>query len=206
MLGAGGHASVLVEILNDHGLHVTGYVLDENFPIPANDERRLIHSESFLANFKPGSVELINAIGTVGSTSIKERVIEKYESKGYVFRQVISRYAKLSPSAVLSRGVQVLDGAVVNANADIGAHVVVNTSAVIEHDTVIGDYVHVAPGAVICGNSIIGDRSHIGANATIIQGINVGSSSIVGAGAVVTVSFGEKQIARGVPARFWSIE
>ena len=58
--------------------------------------------------------------------------------------------------------------AVVNADADIGKHAIINTGSIIEHDTEVGDFAHISPNATLTGNVTIEEGVHIGAGATVI--------------------------------------
>ena len=59
----------------------------------------------------------------------------------------MNRVTLVHPSAHLQAGIGsvVMAGAVINTEAMIGKHCIINTCAVIEHDNQLGDYVHEMP-------------------------------------------------------------
>lgn len=187
MIGGGGHTSVLVDILREQGRDICAIIS----PSCINGRSALaglVHYErdDDIHLFSPDEIELVNGIGVLPNSHLRETVIERYSTAGYKFIGVTACSAQVSRFSNLEVGVQVLHGAIIQAGSKIGAHTILNTSSVIDHDCSIGDLNHVATGARVCGGSTTGSRAFIGAGATVIQSIEIGSSSVVGAGAVVT--------------------
>lgn len=193
VIGAGGHARVLIElmrlirmpILGATDPAVTGEILgrvgyqatchpDWAVPILGNDD--------VLAKHHPDHIQLVNAIGSTRSMTLRDAVYRRWHSRGFCFATLIHPAATVSPMAVLGEGVQVMAGAVIQCGAMIGANGIVNTRASVDHDCAIGESVHIAPGAILCGGVIVGDRTHVGAGAIMIQQANVGSDQLVRAG------------------------
>lgn len=200
LLGAGGHAKVLLDILLQEGANVVG-ILDKEpvagelygVPILGNDEA--------IAAFSPEDTRLVNGLGSVGSVKLRRKLYEKFTAQGFGFRRVIHGGATVSPRARIGAGAQIMGGATVNIDAVIGEDAIINTGASVDHDTIIGEHTHIAPGATISGGVVIGAGSHIGAGATIIQGVTVGENVIVGAGSVVLRDIASGQTVWGVPAK-----
>lgn len=201
MIGAGGHARVLEEALNEVGFELIGFVapsaegsrLSEGVEWLGNDEALLAEDSS--------EVLLINGIGSAGNTAGRQVVFEKYKNAGFDFLQIITETANIADSVVMVEGVQVLAGAIVNTDAFVNDNTIINTGAIVEHNSQIGAHCHVATGATICGDVTVGDGTHIGAGATVIQGITIGSKCIIGAGAVVITDVPDGHTAVGVPAK-----
>jgi acetyltransferase-like isoleucine patch superfamily enzyme len=72
-----------------------------------------------------------------------------------------------------------MQGAIIQADAIIGKHCIVNTGATVEHECVVSDYVHVAPNSSLCGNVKVGEGTWIGAGSTVIRNIE---SNVVAVG------------------------
>lgn len=186
LIGAGGHASVLCDILLSQGHQIVGVISTD----PISSREMFVNVPHFYGDdqinqFDPDEVDLINGIGPQPNSSVREIIVQKYESYGFGFTSVISNKSIISSSATLDVGVQILHTSVVQVGAKVGAHTVVNTGAIVEHDCCIGEFSHLAPNAITCGGVIVGPQVFIGANATIFPGINVGRAAVVSAGAVV---------------------
>ena len=95
----------------------------------------------------------------------------------------------------------IMAGAVINADAVIGKHCIVNTGATVDHDCVIGDYCHIALGANVSGGTHIGEGTWIGVGACVIQCLNNGKDCMIGAGSVVVKDIPDGVTAYGNPCR-----
>lgn len=203
MVGAGGHARVLQELLAEAGIALSGYVAPAGGSnllvgsLQRYDEAELVSGEGEL---DPRDFLLVNGIGSAGPITARASVFAQLKQAGFNFLQLEAQTAHVSASAVLSEGVQVLHKAVVHTDARIDDNTIVNTGAIVEHHNVIGANCHIAIGAVLGGMVEVGDNTHIGANATVLQGVKIGSNCIIGAGAVVTRDVPDNQTAIGVPA------
>lgn len=201
MIGAGGHARVLEETLNEVGFELAGFIA------PSAEGSRLSEGVEWLGTDQellaegPAEVLLINGIGSAGHTAARQAVFENYKKAGFEFLQIVSETANIAESAGLVEGVQVLAGAIINTDAFIDDNTIVNTGAIVEHHTKVGPNCHVATGAKLCGDVTVGAGTHIGAGATVIQGVKIGSKCIIGAGAVVITDVPDDHTAVGVPAK-----
>jgi len=204
MVGGGGHARVLQEVLLEAGHELVGYVApsDEGLALDNSTEAGALErftDEQVLA-LDPASVLLVNGLGSTGDLTLRAANFDKFKAAGFNFLQTSAQTAHISASATLLEGVQVMHMAVVHSDAKIDDNTIVNTGAIIEHNNVIGAHCHIAIGAVLAGNVSVGDRTHIGANATVLQGVKIGSNCIIGAGAVVLNDVSDGYVAVGVPA------
>jgi len=204
MVGGGGHARVLQELLAEAGHELAGYVApsaDGVLLSLANQTGGLQHfTDEQALELNRESVLLINGVGSSSDVTLRTSVFEKFKAAHFNFLQVSSQTAHVSNSASLSEGVQVMQMSVVHSDAKIDDNTIVNTGAIVEHHNVIGAHCHIAIGAVLAGNVTVGDRTHIGANATVLQGVTIGSNCIIGAGAVVLNDVADGHVAVGVPA------
>ena len=186
VLGAGGHARVLIDVLMAQGREILGVVAPQVSDAPEFTGLEQFKADDDVLNFTPEAIELVNAVGSLPQASaLRERLFTRFSNLGYVFATVIAPSAVVSRFAHLEQGVQILPGAIVNG-CTIGANTIINSGAIIEHDVQVGAQCHVAPGAVVCGDVRLAERVHVGAGATIIQGLHIGAEAIIGAGSVVT--------------------
>ncbi|ADZ92561.1 acetyltransferase [Marinomonas mediterranea] len=195
LIGGGGHASVLADILISQGREIAAVVSPE-----ISNVRRIladtlhIESDEQILKFDNQSVRLVNGIGLMPNSQNRKKAHQYFVSLGYRFETVVSDSALISTHGCIGKGAQVLSRAVVNTGSYIGENSIVNTSSVVEHDCSIGEGNHIATNATLCGHVVTGDDVFIGANATIIQGVTIGASSIIGAGVVVTRDVAPKSI------------
>lgn len=198
MIGSGGHASVLADILLSQGRQIVAYISPE----PAlnsklfNGAKHLCKDDDVL-QFSQSEVLLVNGIGHMPKQTLRQVLYTKYLELGYKFTAVISANAVISNFAKIARDVQILHGAIVQANSEIGENSIINTGAIVEHDSLIAKNVHIAPRATICGASNVGNNTFIGSAATVIQGIEIGEQSIIGAGVTVIKTLHNNSIVTG---------
>jgi UDP-perosamine 4-acetyltransferase len=200
LLGAGGHARVLLELMRKTGHRVVA-VLDDD---PAKQGQSIhgidIIEPKQMAKFPPSKAGLANAVGSVRQPEVRKKMYERFEGQGYSFITAIHPSAIIADDAQLEEGAQVMAGGVVQTGARVGRDTLVNSSAIIEHDTVIGEHCHIAPGVTVCGEVRIGNVTHIGAGATVLQGRRIGDGCLVGAGAVILHDVPDGCAAWGIPA------
>lgn len=202
VLGAGGHARVLIDALLasgriiagivDHDPHLVGTSL-LGVPVIGGDE--------VVDQFPPHEILLVNGIGSVRTPDVRQDVYQRMKEAGYSFATVLHPSAVIAPDVELGEGAQVMAGAIVQTGTRIGYNSIVNTRASVDHDCRIGDHTHVAPGVTVSGGVTVGAMSHIGTAATIIQGVTIGAKAIVGAGALVLSDVPSQVTVVGIPAK-----
>jgi sugar O-acyltransferase (sialic acid O-acetyltransferase NeuD family) len=202
-LGAGGHASVLMEILFAQGLRPVG-ALDSNPDVWGLSfcGVRILGGDRLLPSLvKKGLKHFVVGIGSTGDHSRRRKLFEFGISCRLAPLTLVHPTAVISGSARIGRGCQLLPRSVVNAGAILGENVIVNTGAIVEHDCEIGDHAHLATAAALAGGVFVGRGTHIGLGATVLQNLRIGSLATVGAGAVVIRNVEPKSTVGGVPAR-----
>lgn len=189
IVGAGGHARVLIDLLDASGQYdVVGLVdshlpagsLVNGFPVLGPDSSE--HLQSLAAQ---GIALATNAVGGINDRALRSSVYSRIQSAGFSLPVLVHPSATVDRSAHLGAGTQVLAGAYVGAGAQIGADCIVNTHAVVSHDCVLGDHVTVSPGAMLAGGVRVGANTLIGMGATVYLGLTVGSRVVVANGAAV---------------------
>lgn len=199
ILGAGGHASVLIDILISCSEQIIGILTPEK--IQSWNGIEVIGNDDKLLEYQPDQVLLVNAIGSVKQPTLRAKIYQVCKEKGYSFANVIHPSAIVSSGATLSEGAQIMAGAIIQTGVQIGENVLVNTRSSIDHDCIIGRNVHIAPGVTISGGVEINDNVHIGTGSVVIQGIKIEDNSVIGAGAVVIHNVNSGETVVGVPAK-----
>jgi sugar O-acyltransferase (sialic acid O-acetyltransferase NeuD family) len=194
VIGAGGHAKVVVATAQAAGFNVTGIVDDD----PSRWDLTILGVRTrgpVAATLADPNTTCVLAIGD-NATRMKLAASARCK-----FATIVHPSAVLHSSVHLGPGTVVFAGAVIQPDTKIGANGIVNTGASIDHDCQIGDGVHVAPGARLAGGITLGDQVFVGIGAVIIPGIVVGARTTIGAGAAVVNDLPADVIAVGVPAR-----
>ncbi|MCK5214125.1 MAG: acetyltransferase [Candidatus Omnitrophica bacterium] len=182
IIGGGGHARVLLDIIQLNSCEVAGYLDAEE---KENMKISYLGKDDKIMEYAPDTVALVNGIGSVKRTEKRQQIFEKFKGIGYHFHAVIHPQAILSKDIQLGEGVQVIAGVVINVGAKIGDNVIINTRASIDHDCVVGAHTHIAPGVAVSGCVSIGQGCHVGTGVNIIQGIVLGDGVLVAAGETI---------------------
>jgi sugar O-acyltransferase (sialic acid O-acetyltransferase NeuD family) len=202
IIGAGGHAKVLLEILRLRGSEILGFTdLDPRRAGQRIHGLTILGGDASVLCHDPRKVLLVNGVGSTGTMDARKEVFERFMNQGYDFASVIHPGAIISSTSELGTGVQVLAGAVIQVDARISFNCIVNTGAIVEHDCQIDAHVHLAPGVTLSGGVVVGEETHIGTGATIVQGVVVGRRCTVAAGAVVLANVNDGTKVAGIPAK-----
>ncbi|MDN3454374.1 MULTISPECIES: acetyltransferase [unclassified Psychrobacter] len=201
VIGSGGHASVIADILLSEGRTVVAAVSPDEIKDnnPLKGIKRLMTDVSLLDTYSPEEVDLVNGLGSLPDNTLRTNLFDYFSNYGYKFQSVIAPSAIIAGGVRLEGGVQVMHGAIIQTNASIGKNCIINSGSVVEHDCIIGAHNHIAPNATLSGGVVTGDQVHIGTGANIIQGITIGQRAVIGAGCTIIKDVKEGQVI--VPAR-----
>lgn len=204
ILGGGGHARMVIDVLQRSGIAIPYAVLDRDRSL-WNEQLLgvpILGGDGLLQDLvSRGVTHFVVGVGSVGDNQPRRRLFELGLAHGLVPMTVQHPSASLSQWTQVGPGSVLFPAAVVNTGAVLGANVIINTGAIVEHDCVIGDHVHIATGARLASTVTVGEGSHIGIGATVRQCIRIGRAAIVGAGAVVVNDVPNDVVVVGVPAR-----
>ncbi len=199
VIGAGGHAKVVIEALRAAGFPPPLGVLD---PHPSGPEVLgvpVLGGDEMLPRLRAEGAEA--AVVALGGNALRLRVGDRLCGMGYALPALLHPAAQLSPSARIGEGAVVMARACIGPDAMIGRLAIVNTNAVVEHDNVLGQAAHVAPGCALAGNVTLGDRALVGVGSAVRPGISIGADAVVGAGSAVVRDVPEGARVGGAPSR-----
>ena len=198
IIGAGGHAKVVLSTLLNAGIEVDGLFDDD----PRKQDLVLfgVKVVGTIADAKvlPPQTGVIG----IGDNRLRKKLAQ--ELTGWEWLCVVHSRAYVHPSATLGSGTVIFAGAVIQPCACLGSHVIVNTGATVDHDCIVGDFVHLAPGVHLAGSVVVEEGAFLGIGSVVTPGVKVGAWTIVGAGGVVIKDLPSYITAAGVPARLIS--
>lgn len=180
VIGAGGHAKVLIDILQ----------LNNENVLAATDTDKSLHGSNILSvpivgsddvvfDYQPTDIRLVIGIGMVAPSTLRKKIYDKFSSRGYQFHTVIHPACTVSRNAVIEEGCQLLANSFIGVDSTIRKQAIVNSSASIDHDCDIGAFSHIAPGCVLCGHVSVGEYTMIGAGATLTPCSHVESMGFI---------------------------
>lgn len=200
VLGAGGHATVVADVLRKLGEPVLGSIAPDTGRGLAGGVR-ILGGDEVLVAMDPGGVRLANGVGAATDSSHRRDVFLDWQGRGFHFPALVHPDAIIGGDVHMADGAQVFAGAVIQPGCSIGANAIINTRASVDHHCVIGAHCHVAPGVTLLGDVVIGETSLIGAGSTVIQGVTIGREALVAAGSVIIRDVPDQAFLRGEPAR-----
>lgn len=163
LLGAGGHARVVHDVVTLNGLSVVAIADKKNNNLELSwAQVPIVSDQELLEQFSPDSIVLVNGIGSIGSLELRKKIYLQFKKQHYHFTQTIHPRSIVSRDTVLGEGVQVMAGAIIQAGSRVLENTIINTKASIDHDCTIGPHVHIAPGVTLSGGVRIDEGSHIG--------------------------------------------
>ncbi len=194
IMGAGGHAKVVADIVLRSGDNLIGFLDD-------NDEKQgtVVYKDYRVIGKICDSADYTDKhfIVAVGDNKTRVSIVNNNDLMWYT---AIHPNAVIADTVKIGKGTVVMAGAVVNPDTVIGKHCIINTSCSIDHDNKLGNFVHVSPGAHLAGTVNVGDYSWICTGASVINNITVASDVTIGAGATVLADITESGVYVGTPA------
>lgn len=196
VLGAGGHARSVVDVLERAGHTVVAVSGAETGGEPWHVD--VLGGDR--AAFELIGARNLCAVVAIGAGHARSALVHELLERGLQAPPVVASTATVSPRSTLGAGAVVLEHAHVGPASRVGEAVIVNTSAIVEHDCRVGAGTHVAPGAVLLGGASVGGGVLVGSGARVLPRVSVGAGATIGAGAVVTGHVADGQTVIGVPA------
>lgn len=201
IVGAGGHARVLVDVLASRGLTPHG-LIDPNVAVGSIVAGiTVLGDDSWLDDHHAMNPQVVVGIGSTGSVRTRLGIYDQLQHKGFQVVGAVHTSTIVGSDCTINHTAQILPGCVVNNAATVGANVVLYSGVVVEHDCTIDDHAYLSPRVTLCGAAKVGARSFLGAGATVLPGVTIGSDVIVGAGAVVNRDVPDGVTVMGVPAK-----
>jgi len=186
LVGAGGHASACVDVIELSGQYnIAGLVDKPKLIMQEHLGYSVIGSDEDLPNLRQKYEYALVTVGQIKSPLIRFRLFQLLLELGYKLPVISSPISHISKHSQVGSGSIIMHDVIINANARIGTNCIINNKALIEHDAIVGNDCHIAPGAIINGQVSIGNKSFIGSGSIIKQSISIGNNCVIGAGTTV---------------------
>lgn len=191
LYGASGHAKVICSVLESKSISVSG-IFDDN------PNLTFLNRYKVCGPYHPDYLSDALLIIGIGDNHVRKLVSKKVSHR---FGYCSAASSVCDNSVVIGEGTVVMQNVVIQRDASIGSHCIINTSASVDHECNLENYVHISPGAVLCGGVSVGEGTHIGAGVVVIQNVKIGKWCIIGAGAVIVNDIPDYSLVMGVPGR-----
>ena len=154
VIGAGGHCTVVIDIIKLNRYNIVGIY----------DDRRV---ESFCGYTIFGKIDEINTkienfIIAIGDSKTRKIFFEKYPTLNWC--TLIRPLSIISPNCEIGEGSVICAGSILQPYVKIGSQCIINTNSSVDHESTIGEFSSICPSVTICGQVNIGKSCFIGAN------------------------------------------
>ena len=200
---AGPQTRVVIDILQDQPEFKIVGLIDSLQPIGSQfyghqiigrqDDLRTLSKKY---NFQSGIVGL-------GDNYLREKIVHEIlkQIEGFRFINVISNFSYISPTSKIGAGNVIMPGVVVNSEAEMKNHCVINTNSSLEHNSIMDDFSSLSAGVTTGGYLKIGKYSAIALGVTILDRTSIGENVVVGSGSLVTKDLESHGLYYGSPAK-----
>ena len=185
VLGAGGHAKVIIDALRLCGREIIGITDSEDTGESHFCGIEVLGDDGSLLEHSPEEVVLANGIGAMPGSELRRKLHQRMTDKGYEFAIVIHPSAVVAADVTIGNGVQLMAGTVIQPGVRIGSSTIINTGVTVDHDCNVHSHCHLAPGVTLSGNVEVNRCTHIGTGTSIIQGITIGENCVIAAGSII---------------------
>ncbi len=187
LIGGGGHCKSCIEVIeSDARFAITGIINKQINTAKSCLGVPFIGTDSDMERILSQNDMALVTVGQINTPEIRKKLYNLIKAFDKKMPIITAASSIVSRHSTIKQGSIIMHGAIINADADIGSNVIVNSMALIEHDVTIGDHCHISTGARINGSAKIADGCFIGSGAIIHQNITIGSNAVISAGAVVT--------------------
>ncbi len=203
IVGAGGQAKVVIDLIECAGRHQIVGLLDAEHPVGDRFAGyEVLGREADLARLAQAHA-LGGWLVAIGDNYTRAQVTARLAGSCPDLPLVCAVHpqASIARDVPLGPGTVVMAGAVANPGATVGRGCVLNSRSVLEHDSRLGDFASLGPGAITGGRCRIGEQAAICIGAVLVHKISIGANTVIGAGSTVLQDIESGWVAYGSPAR-----
>ena len=200
---AGPQTRVIIDILQDHPEYKIVGVIDSVKTIGSIFYgHEVIGRQNELMNLCD-KYDFQSGIIGLGDNYLREKVVLEIikQKENFEFINAISKFSYISPTSKIGIGNVIMPGVVVNSEAEIANHCVINTNSSLEHNSFMEDFSSLSAGVTTGGYFNLGKYSAIALGVTILDRTSIGENVVVGSGALVTKNLDPNGLYYGIPAK-----
>ena len=116
VLGAGGHARVLIDTLLLNSVKLLG-MTDVNHQSQSLLGVSYLGGDDVIEKYSPSEINLVNGIGSVSQPYLREKIFNRFKALGYGLINVIHPSSIIAKDVKLGEGVQVMAGAIIHSGS-----------------------------------------------------------------------------------------
>jgi UDP-perosamine 4-acetyltransferase len=203
VLGAGGHAKILLDIIQlSDEYFVEAVIGREDEPIDQIMGYPVLKGDRYLNEFLvQGTKSLVIGVGGYSDNSRRTELYTKCKDMGFEIISLIHPSATIAKFVKIGDGAVIFAGTIINPEVTIGNNVIIATGSTIDHETVIEDNVLVSAGVTVGAGNLIKQGALLALGSKVISRVTIGENSVVAAGAVVIRDIPDNTAVYGIPAR-----
>jgi acetyltransferase EpsM len=194
--GAGGHASVIADVVQSEGKYRLIGLLDDNPALVGSKRFGCVVLRNADVRFADETTQLFLGIGDNHS---RYRIFATLPRRR--FPVLVHPTAVIGRDVAIGDGTVVMPGAIVEHGATIGAHCIINNGAIVGHYSRVGDFCHVSGNSALGGEVTLGQFVFVGMGAVVTPRVTLQKNCLVSAGSVATRDFDEGATIIGNPGR-----
>ncbi len=203
IIGGGPHAMSIIDIVEQ----------EEKYQIAGITDTKRVKGEKLFEYPVLGTQDeldsimndhnVIGGIVALGDNYIREKVVQFIEENfpNFKFVKAIHPSVRVAKNATIGEGTVIMAGCIVNVDAHVGKHCIINTNTSFEHCCQMGDYSSLSAGVTTGGYFTLGKYSAIALGVTILDRVSIGENVVVGSGALVMKDIEDNVLAYGSPAK-----
>jgi sugar O-acyltransferase (sialic acid O-acetyltransferase NeuD family) len=199
ILGTGGFAREVADILEAEGRELRGWIVDAKYGSPGQivNGKPILGGMDYLKKFS----KQIAAVLGVGSPVLRKTWVEELIPFGVEIVGAIHPSVKISRWSKIGKGVVMAAGCLITPNAEVQDFCQLNMHCIVAHDTVMKKYATLGMGVHLPGNVVVEEGAYLGSGVSIVPPRNIGRWSTVGAGTVLIQDVPEFATVVGNPGR-----
>jgi sugar O-acyltransferase (sialic acid O-acetyltransferase NeuD family) len=183
IIGAGGHARSIADIVLEQGEYsLVGFVDDVYPDLESVWEFPVLGKVDAAAGLR-GMAEC--AFVAIGNNQVRESLFQVLVGLGFELPNIIHSRAIVSSRAILGRGVAIMAGAVVGTEASLGDGVIVNAGAVVDHHARVDVFGHLGVNAAMAGGTGLGRGAWMQAGSAFGYGVEMPAGTVLTPGEAI---------------------